>query len=193
MATKAYVPRAERGPDVKPARMSLMDIGEDALKINDVLREAEGELTLELEAALDSLLASGAQALDAAAWVVRQLTAEATLCKDEASRYAARARSADAQAEALKGRMMFAVEAAFGGKLKTERNTIWTQSSAPTVSFEVAEDADLEKIAQENGVFVRRKLELDKVALKNYWEAGGALPAEIKVTEKPGTRYLRIR
>jgi len=192
--TKPYTPRAQReqAPTVK-VRPSLYDIGEDAMAINDLLREAEGELTPELEARLDALLADGANKLDAAAWVVRQLSGSAEACKLEAKRYRDRADAYERNVDALKARMLFVVETAFSGKLKTDRNTIWSQTSATTVSFDVAPDADLEKVAQENGVFVRRRYELDKLALKNYHDAGEPIPSEIVVTENPGKTSLRIR
>jgi len=190
--TQAFVPLKERGQDVK-VKPSLLDIGETAIKIQDALFESMGELTPELEAALDNLLSSGAEALDAAAWVVRKLTGEAETCKAEAKRYMDRAASFEKQAESLKARMLFAVDAAFSGKLKTTHNTIWGQNSPDTVGFEVAPDADLARIAETDSEFVRRKYELDKIALKNRFEAGDKLPDGIQVVTNPGKRYLRIR
>src|ERR1019366_4635775 len=139
--------------------MSLIDVGTEALAIQDALFESLGELTPELEAQLDALLAKGADSLDAAAWVVRKLAADEESCKAEAKRYQERAGSFARQGESLKGRMLFALDAAFAGKLKTERNTIWGQNSAPTVGFEVMPDADLAVIANQNSELVRRKFE----------------------------------
>jgi hypothetical protein len=173
--------------------MRLMDIGENALEINDILREMDGELTPELEARLDALLASGKDALDAAAWVLRSIAAEQELCEAEAKRYKERAGSKARELENLKGRMMFVVDAAFGGKLKTAKNTIWTQASGDTLSFDLAPDADLAKIAVDNSVFVRREYSLDKVALKNHYQAGDEIPHGIVVTENPGKRSLRVK
>jgi hypothetical protein len=187
--TKTYTPR---GPDVK-TKPTLIDIGETAMHIHDLLRESEGELTPELEAAMDNMLSNGQESLDAAAWVVRQLAGEQSVCEIEAKRYKERAASKERQVEALKGRMLFAVDAAFGGKLKTARNLIWGQDSAPTVGFDVAPDADLEQVAKDQPTFVRRKYELDKLALKRALDAGEAIPNAIAVTENPGKRSLRIR
>ena len=99
---------------------NLMDVGIEAIAIQDALIEAQGELTPELESKLDALLANGAAALDSAAWVVRKLTADAEACKEESLRYENRAKSFMGQVDFLKGRMLFALDAAFNGKLKTE-------------------------------------------------------------------------
>ena len=173
--------------------MSLIDIGNEAIAINDALFEMQGELTPEMESALDALLAKGATALDAAAWVVRKLSGDAETCKGEAKRYRERGEGIERQIEALKGRMLFAVDAAFNGKLKTAQNTIYGQNSPATTGFELAPDADLAKIAETDSEFVRRRFELDKIALKNRYEAGDKIPDGIMVLENPGRRSLRMR
>lgn len=172
---------------------TLIDIGETAMRIHDLLRESEGDLTPELEAAMDAMLANGRESLDAAAWVVRQLEGTQAVCELEAKRYKDRANSTQKQIDSLKSRMLFAIDTAFCGKLKTERNTIWAQTSADTVGFELKPDADMEQLAKENGIFVRRKYELDKIALRNHYDAGDELPPEIAVVENPGKTFLRIK
>ena len=172
---------------------TLIDIGARAIAIQDALFELQGELTPEMEQALDALLAEGASALDAAAWVVRKLQSDEEACKAEAKRYHERGQSFARQAEALKARMLFALDAAFSGKLKTERNTIWGQTSPVTVGFEVAPDADLAEIANTDSELVRRKFELDKIACKNRYEAGDPIPGGIQVVENPGKRSLRLK
>ena len=172
---------------------TLIDVGMDAIAIQDALFESQGEISPELEARLDGLLAKGKDSLDGAAWVVRKLTSESEFLKDEAKRYRERADSLERNVETLKGRMLFALDAAFSGKLKTEKNTLWGQNSPTTVSFDVAPDADLAKIAETDSVFVRRRYELDKVQLKNYYEAGDPIPSGILVSENPGKRSLRLK
>jgi len=195
LATEPYIPRKDRGPDVK-VRLTLSDIEQNALAIQDLLFDAVGELTPEIEEALDDLLSHGAQTLDAAAWVVRKLTGEAETCQAEAARYKARAEALERNVEHLKGRMLAVVDTAFSGKLKTPQNTIWGQTSAAVTKIELAADADetsLERIWQSDSSLIRRKLELDKVEIKHRYEAGDALPATISVEVIPGKRSLRIR
>lgn len=192
MDTKPFVPLAQRGPDVK-AHISLMDIGEAAIAIQDLLFESMGEITPEQEEALDDLLSRGADVLDSAAWVARKLTGDAETCKAEAKRFRERGEAIERQVEALKGRMLFAVDAAFSGKLKTERNTIWGQNSGNMTKIEVSPDADLDKMWQTDSVLLRRTLELNKTEIKHRFEAGEPLPATITVEVLPGKRSLRIR
>jgi len=192
MDTKPFVPLAQRGPDVK-AHISLMDIGEAAIRIQDLLFESMGELIPETEAALDALLAEGAERLDSAAWVVRKLAGDAETCKAEATRFTARQKAYEAQAEALKARMLFAVDAAFGGKLRTAHNTIWGQTSGEVTRIEVAPDADLDKMWWTDSALLRRKLELNKEEIKHRFDAGDPIPASISVEVLPGKRSLRIR
>lgn len=175
------------------AEMTLVDIGMQAMRFEELLFEAQGEITPEMEERMDALLSQGKENMDAAAWVVRKLTSDAEALKAEAKRLVERAGSFERNAESLKSRMLFTLDAAFNGKLKTERNTIWAQTSADTVGFEVAADADLAEIANENSMVVRRKYELDKPMLKNLLEAGEAIPHGIVVVQNPGKRSLRLK
>ena len=195
-ATQPFVPLAQRGPDVKTRPLTLMDIGEAAIAIQDLLFESMGEITPEQEEALDDLLSRGADVLDSAAWVVRKLTGEAETCKAEAGRYKARADALERNCEALKGRMLLAVDTAFSGKLKTERNTIYGQTAGDVTKIELAPDADetsLDRIWQTDSALVRRSLELNKTEIKHRFEAGEQLPPTIAVEVVPGKRSLRIR
>ena len=172
---------------------NLIEIGEAGLALEAILYEAEGELTPETEALMDSILAEGSGALDNAAFVLRRLETEADFLKSEASRYKARADSLTTQRENLRGRMGFALDAAFSGKLKTERNTLWMQDSPDTLAVEVAADADLAKIAVDNSELVKTTYALDKTAIKRRYEAGDPIPLAITVTPQPGKRSLRMR
>jgi hypothetical protein len=191
---KPYVPRHKRedAPDVK-VRLTLSDIEQNALAIQDLLFDSVGELTPELEQALDDLLSCGSATLDAAAWVVRKLTGEAETCKAEAARYKARAEALERNVEHLKGRMLAVVDTAFSGKLRTAQNSIWGQNSATHTSFDVAPDADLEMLAKESPGLVRRRFELDKIECKARLDEGRTLPQSIVVTHNPPKRSLRIR
>lgn len=189
-----YTPRHKRedAPDVKP-HLRLIDIGDAATAINDLLFDMQGELTPETEAALDELLTKGADKLDAAAWVLRKLAGEAETCKAEATRYRERQQAAERQCEALKARMLYALDAAFGGKLRTDRNTIWSQDSPKVTQIELAADADIQVLDRDNSEFVRKTYELDKVAIRHRYEAGDPIPDAIKITPLPGKRHLRVR
>lgn len=169
---------------------TLYELTMEGQMLMEHLAATDGELTPELEAQFDELLRSGKDKLNGAACVVRSLEANAEACKAEATRLLQRSASFVRQAESLKGRMLAAVDAAFDGKVKTPLFTIWGQTSAPTVAFEIAADADLGKV---NPELVRTRMELDRARCQELHKAGVSLPREIAVMEKPGTRYLRIR
>lgn len=172
---------------------ALVDIGTAGIAISDALYESIGELTPEIQASIDALLAQGEDALDGAAWVVRKLEADAKTLKFEAERYTARAESLEKNAAALKARMLFAVDAAFNGKIKTAKNTIWGQNAAPSLTIELAADADLAKLDITDSEFVRKTYALDKVAVRRRFDAGDPIPSAINVTENLPTRFLRIK
>jgi len=169
--------------------MNLYDLTIEGAEINRILTENEGELTPELEARLDTILGEGKDKVEAAAMVVRSLEASYEACIAERDRLAERAKSYDAQVDKLKSRMLYAVDAAFGGKVKTDKFTIYGQNSADTVAFEVAPDADLSKI---DSSVIRTTYALDKIALKDRYKAG-TVPPEVMATPMTGKRSLRIK
>ena len=174
-------------------RPSLYEVGVEGAEIELILLENDGELTPELEARLDAHLASGKDKIVAAVMVVRQLEASAEVCRAECERIEQRFMSFKRNASALKARMLFAVDEGFDGKVRTDLFTIWGQVSAPTVSIDVAPDADLQSIQKAYPDLIRTKYELDKAHAKSLRAQGLDLPAAIQVTENPGTRYLRIK
>lgn len=170
--------------------MNLYDLTVEGAEINRILTENEGELTPELEARLDAILGEGKDKVEDAAMVVRSLEASRDACAMEADRLAKRAQSFDKNVDSLKLRILYAVDSAFGGKVKTDKFSIWSQSSADTVQFEVAADADLSKI---DSSVVRTTYALDKMALKAKVQAGEPIPAEVTAIDVPGKRSLRIK
>jgi len=173
--------------------MKLLDIGTAGIAISDALYESMGEITPEIEASIDALLAQGSESLDGAAWVVRKIEADAEVCKAEAKRYSERQKSLEAAAESLKARMLFAVDAAFNGKLKTAKNTIWGQNAAPSLTIELAPDADLMALDVTDSELVKKTYALNTTAIRNRFSAGDPLPNAINVHENPPTRFLRIK
>lgn len=172
---------------------TLYEVGIEGAEIEALLIEGDGELSPELEIRLDAFLASGKDKLDGAAIVVGRLESSAAYCEIQAKRFKERAASFDNNAKALKNRILFAVDVAFAGKVKTDSFTIWGQNSAATVAFDVAPDADLAKLAETNPGIIRTTLSLDKQVLKMKHDAGEELPSAVTVMENPGTRYLRIK
>lgn len=175
------------------ATMTLYDMTLEGLQIADILTENEGELTPELEARLDVLMQAGPDRLEAAAMVVRNLEADAMACKAEAQRLAERAQGFENNAKRLKERMTIALDAAFNGKIKTARFTLWTQKAADSVAFDLREEFTLDMLEEDLPEAVRTKKELNKVALRQMFDAGQQLPEAVFVEETPGKRYTRIK
>lgn len=174
-------------------KTSLIEIGTAGIAISDALYESMGEITPEIETSIDALLAKGADSLDGAAWVIRKLASDAEVCKAEAKRYSERGKALEASAEALKARMLFAVDAAFSGKIKTAKNTIWGQNAAPSLTIELAPDADLARLDVTDSSLVKKTYALNTTEIRNRFQAGDPIPNAINVTENLPTRFLRIK
>lgn len=180
--------------------MNLYDVAVDGLVMEQELTESGGELTPELERRLDNLLQSGKEKLEAAARVVRNLEAQAEACKEESKRLAERQSSFNRQAKSLKARMAVALDAAFGGKIKTALFTIWSQRSKPSTYVVLAPNTDLGELRKRRPDLVREvsNFELEEAVILSIAEAASEdtplrLPAEIKVETNPGTLYCKIR
>lgn len=174
-------------------RLSLYDVSLEGMLIASILEETEGELTPEIEARMDALMQAGTERVEAAAMVVRSLEANASACKIEAQRLLERAASFDRQTEQLKERMTIAIDTAFGGKIKTPRFTAWTQAPPDYVAFDISPNHSIEEVEAADPSLVRVKKELDRVALKERFKAGEALPPAIHFMTAPGKRYTRIK
>ena len=171
--------------------MKLYDIPIEANEIETVLADSCGELTPEIEQRIAAFLRESKEKVEAAAMVALSLMDDADVCRQEADRLLKRAAGLEKGSQHLKGLMLFAVDEGFGGKIKTAKFTIWGQSSAATLSFELPPGADVHNVPLE---YLRMKdPELDKQALKAAYEAELPIPEQIVVSEKPGTRYLRIK
>jgi hypothetical protein len=175
-------------------KLTLYDISLEGMLIADILTENEGELTPELEARLDDLMRAAPDRIEAAAMVLRQFETNAAICKHEIERLNERKASFENQADKLKERIRLAVDAAFNGKVKTPRFTIWTQKAADSVAFDLAEEFTLEMLQQDHPALVKTELKLDKAAIKAIYERQpDILPEAIFVDEKEGSRYLRVK
>ena len=173
--------------------MKLYDIPFEAAVIERALVENEGELTPELEAQINNLLTAGQDKIEAAAMVIRNLEADAEACHEEAQRLRDRECSIVRNIDRLKGMVVTALDAAFNGKVKTAKFTVYAQTSAPTLAIEAAPDADLMEIAKQAPWAVRIKPELCKKEIQERIKGGDEIPNGLMVEERPGTRFLRIR
>lgn len=174
-------------------RSTLYELAGEALEIAAILEDNEGELTPELEQRLDWLMNLTPQRMEAAAIVTQRLEMSAQACEQEVERLAARAKSFHDNAQRLKDRMAVVLDVAFGGKVKTDKFTIWTQAAPDHVSFDVAPGHTIEEIEAADASLVRVRKELDKIQLKAKFKTGEALPPAIEFVSAPGKRYCRIK
>jgi hypothetical protein len=172
---------------------TLYDLTKEGMEIADMLGETLGELTPELEARLDALMKEGPERIEAAAKVVRMMEADAKACEDEADRLRERSRSFTAQADKLKQRMTFCLDAAFGGKVKTPLFTIWTQKSADRTVAELLPGVTPEMLQSERPDLVRVKVELDRQKCVELFKAHAELPEVLVFEEREGSRSVRIK
>jgi hypothetical protein len=153
-------------------RMSLYDVGLQGRLIEDALIESGGELNPDLEARFDELLARGPEAIDAGSAIVRELTLSAGAAKEEKDRQASRQKSFESNAASLKRRIRVAVDAAFGGKIKTKRFNLFTSKGRVSTSVEFIPGIDtLEHLHNTRPDLVMRVIshEIDKEAVLKIW------------------------
>jgi hypothetical protein len=174
--------------------VKLHEIPIEAADIEAELAENYGELTPEIEHRIAAFLHDGKDKIEAGAVVVKSLEADAAICKQEAQRLMQRAQGLEKGADRLKGLVLYAVDEGFGGKVRTQKYTVWGQNAAAAVSFEIKPGSNIYELASESPWSIRTQdPEIDRLALKEAQKAGVEMPDCIVVTEHVGTRYLRIR
>jgi hypothetical protein len=176
------------------AIMKLYDLPTEVNAIEEALFENLGELTPELEQKIQALLSQGKDKIEAAAIVIGSLEEDAAICQSEAKRLIERAAQLNQNADRLRGMVLCAVDLAFGGKVKTARYTVWSQTPGAVTQFELKADVDIYLLLSKRPDLVRApEPELNKTALREAVKAGGEIPEEIAVRTIPGTRFLRIK
>lgn len=175
---------------------TLYSLALEGIEIEMLLLDSLGEITPEIQEKMDALLLSGADKMEAAAAVVRQLQASAKIAEEESDRLRARSKEFEAQAEKLKERMKFALDKAFGGKIKTPKWTIWNQKAADRIVADLVPGITAEMLHKEAPELVRVKMDLDRtkcVQLYKDPETRKTLPDLILFEEKEGERHVYIK
>lgn len=160
-----------------------------------LLTESQGEVTPEVEEAernLKSILEQGADKIEAAACVIRNLESEEIALKAEAARLMARGSSAGNNASRLKAIIGSALPA-LGGKVKTPKFTVYSQKNPTSYELTVAPDVDLFLVAKAFPELVKVTAEPSKRTLTEAYKQGVPLPIGFTVTEKPETFSTRIK
>ena len=172
--------------------MRLYEVMTEGLELERILEESGGELDEATEARFDTLLSGGKEIIYAACCVRRNLMADAEACRIEAQRLWERQKSYEKQVASLENRVLQAVKAAFGGKLKMAGFSVWVQKSPDGTEYALAADVDMIELSTKREDIVRTTRELNKSALNELAKAG-ELPPEIVGTARPGKEFLRVK
>jgi len=173
--------------------LTLYQLSLEGVMIRDLLEANEGEITPEIEERLDALMLAGPDRVEAAAMVVKGMEASADACASEAERLAKRANGFHSQATYLKSRIAMALDCAFNGKIKTDKFTCYTQAAPAHIEFGIMDGHTIDEIENSDSSCVRVKKELNRVRLKELFEADDPLPTGITFERTPEKRSVRIR
>lgn len=150
---------------------TLYSLAVDGAEIEMLLLDSLGEITPAIQEALDNLLVSGVDKIEAAAAVVRQLQMSAMVAEEESERLRQRAKDFESQAQQLKDRMTVALDLAFHGKIKTPKWTIYTQKNADRIVADLVPGVTAEMLHKERPDLVRVKMELDRPKVVEEYKA----------------------
>lgn len=153
-------------------RLSLYEIALEGKLIEDILIEGDGELTPETEERMNQLLRLGTPKIEGAALIIKELEASEEYAKAESERLKKRQKAFERNADSLKARVVDALDAVFGGKVKTNRVTVYTQKAKDSISFEfLADESALENLFNTRPDLVKQTISysLNKDALEKVW------------------------
>lgn len=156
------------------------------------LAEAEGELTPEIEAALEAAGIDFTDKVERVAIKVLELRATAKAQKEEAERVAARAKASQRDADSLARYLRQQLDRAGVPRVEGLRCTVAVQTNPPSIVGELDEQA-LRTLAVIEPTLVRRVPEtfaLDRRAALEAVKNGRMLPTGLTVEH---SRTLRIR
>jgi hypothetical protein len=172
--------------------MNLYELTIEGHEIERLLLANDGELTPELEARFDAILTAGKDKVHAALCVRKNLEAELEACRAEVKRLTERASSKEKELVRLEARILHALDAAYGGRIKTVAFTAWGQDYQGGVNVAMAADADITKLIPLG--LVKTTHELKKTEVNKFLDENGddSLP-EVVVQVCPGKRGLRVR
>jgi len=165
------------------SNLRLYEIPEVFQRLEDLLLEAGGELTPEIEAVLAEAELAGVDKIEAAWSVVKHLQAFAESAKSEADRLAQKAKTVEASADRLKALILPAVSA-MGGKVKGTRWTIFT-TTRKGAAYELKPGRQFFELP---GEWIRvRDPELNKSAIKDAIAKGAEIPDALVVVDTSTT------
>jgi hypothetical protein len=167
-----------------PTPLKLWQIGEDIERIYLAILDNDGELTPEMEAALDRAQGTFLQKAEAVAFKIEELELSADGAKAAAQRQQRHANTFARAADRLKDYLRGCMERTGQERIRTNRKHIWVQRNGQE---SVRWTGDTFDAIPER--FRRATYALDTGAVREAMKAGETLPPEIEVTR--GT-HLRV-
>jgi hypothetical protein len=164
--------------------MKLYELPGIYATIDQQLDESGGEVTPEIQAALDAADAALEDKVDRIAALIRNATAEEEACKAEAAHFRDRAQAAANKADSLKAYLQHNLEALGRDRVQGQRFKVGVyQNSVPSIRWTRL----LEELPQE---FQRLRLEVDGQAAQRWLKEMGELPSGFLVERG---RHVRIK
>lgn len=163
--------------------LKLYDLPIAWANLQDALEASGGELTPEIQALWDQIQDEGSTKVDSAACVLRHLKAQEEALGTEIDRLQARKSACTNATERLRAMMLPAVEV-LGGKVKTERFTVYT-TTRKGYAIELAPGHDVWELDQR--FYRTREPELSKTEIKKALDAGEAVPDALTVVATTST------
>lgn len=165
--------------------LSLYELAEEAVALDALVAQDEGEWTETHEALANELVEKLVQKADSFGGYVRSLEADADACAEEIARLAARKQTRENRVKWLKSYAMMAMQRIDRPKIEGTLFTIALQNNTPRVDVSVQPDA----LPPEFVRVVPEKREADKDAIRNALKNGQEIPGcELVVTQS-----VRIR
>lgn len=118
-----------------PAKLSLYDLADAQVSIDDLLDESGGELTPEIEERLEAIRGQFNDKVDRICELRQNRIRAAEACEAEAKRLSKRAEAAKRGADSLKTYLMSGLIRAGMAKLKTAKWTVWIQKSPASIRW----------------------------------------------------------
>lgn len=155
--------------------LTLRELAEEAVALDAILAEHDGELTPELEPVLDDLAARLAAKADDFGAYLRDLEARAEVIAEEQARLKDRRAALDERAQWLKRAGAAALERMGSKKVQGAFFTLALQANPPAVRCDVPEDELLDTLPAACIRVVPERRELDRGAIRDALKRGETL------------------
>lgn len=171
----------------KPAKKTMTDIVNVFRELEELMIEAGGEITPEVESLLDENLTDRDEKLDRYQDYIRHLKAQAEYLKGWEDQLRKRRDSVERAVESMKDRMLWAMDMYGLQKVKTDRHTFWIQESTKlNINDEAMTDKDRQELV-ESGLaklaFVPKKREI-----KDWVQREGVTKPYVSIEKTRGIR-----